>query len=139
MTGDFQSPLLVRLVLFGTASLFLGIGCFGILNPEGLMNPVGVSATSVSGLNELRANYGSLQIALGVLVLYAARVPDWHHFGLWLGATYMGGLLAGRVVSGFIDGLPDPFMLLVGVMEVVGVAFNLAAWFLLRRARREAR
>lgn len=122
----------VCIILAATACLFLGIGCVGILDPRGLMAPVGVYADSVSGVNELRANYGTLQIGLGLLVLYAARTPDWYRFGLLLGATYMGGLLAGRLLGWVQDGNPGLLIVLVAAAEVVGVAFNLGGWIRLR-------
>lgn len=123
----------MSIILGVTACVFLGIGCVGILDPRGLMAPVGVYADSVSGVNELRANYGTLQICLGLMVLYAALTPDWYRFGLLLSATYMGGLLIGRLLGWVQDGYPGLLILLVLIAEVLGVAFNLGGWIHLRR------
>lgn len=133
MSLPAQSDQLVRFILLGTACLFLGIGCYGIVDPAGLMAPVGVYADSVSGLNELRANYGTLQIGLGLMVLYAALTPAWYRFGLLLGATYMGGLLVGRILGWVQDGSPGLLILLVALAEAVGVGFNLGGWVRLHR------
>lgn len=132
MTTAINRDRPVSIILLATACVFLGIGCVGILDPRGLMAPVGVYADSVSGVNELRANYGTLQIGLGLMVLYSALTPGWYRFGLLLGATYMGGLLVGRLLGWVQDGYPGLLISLVAIAEVVGVAFNLGGWIRLR-------
>lgn len=96
------------LLLCGAAFIFIGVNTFH--DPLAAMAPVELNINSVSALNELRANYGGLQIGMGLLLLAGFRVPALTRPVLLAQALLVGGLALGRIVSIALDGMPSAFV-----------------------------
>lgn len=101
---------MVARVFLGLSALVwlpYGIVCFA--RPETLAEGAGVTATGATGIVELRAMYGGLQIALGVLAALGAMRPALRHpalvtlafVGAGLGLARLGGALGAADFSGY--------------------------------------
>jgi hypothetical protein len=106
----------------GAVTLLLGLG--GLLRPEWVMNFVGYAVASnapqtlVRG--EIRAVYGGLMVAAGILTLLAVPAPRANQGRLLLLAFLWLGAGAGRLFGAFIDGNPGLFGWLSVVFELGG-------------------
>jgi hypothetical protein len=83
--------------LFGLVATLFGIICF--LNPGFLDAFAGVAATSTTGTVELRAMYGGMQMAFGVLALRGAIRPAFTHTALLVTAILCAGLGSCRLLG----------------------------------------
>ena len=59
-----------------------------------------------------------LYIALGLLWLYCAFSDRYRDAGIIVLAVFCGGLVAGRVLSVIVDGIPSPILILYIFMEL---------------------
>lgn len=105
------------LLLCGVAFILIGVNTFH--DPLAAMAPVELNINSVSALNELRANYGGMQIGVGLLLLAGFRVPALTRPVLLAQALLVGGLAWGRIISIAIDGMPGTFVQGLLVLESV--------------------
>ena len=87
--------MLENIFLIATAILFLPYGVMCFLKPGTLSKAAGVSAISVTGTTELRAMYGGLQGAIGVLAITAFFNPTLVNPFLVAIITISAGLLLG--------------------------------------------
>jgi hypothetical protein len=83
--------------LFGLVSVLYGVFC--LLRPGFLDAFAGVAATSTTGTVELRAMYGGLQTAFGVLALLGALRPAFTHAALLATAVLCAGLGSFRLLG----------------------------------------
>jgi hypothetical protein len=96
--------------LFGLVAISFGIIC--LLDPGFLDAFAGVAATSTTGTIELRAMYGGMQIALGVLALLGVFRPAFIRTALLatgilcagLGSSRLLGAIAVSEVSSYTSG-----------------------------------
>jgi Domain of unknown function (DUF4345) len=125
---------LAQLVLIAGGGAFLGFGLFFLFDPLGLMANIGIQISGAIAATEIRAFYGGLEIALGVLILTgvfraAQRLPAL----LLCGVSYAGiGLV--RVAGMAVDGSRSGFLWLALATEV-GLAWS-ALWCLWRLSKR---
>ncbi len=124
--------LAVRIFLGISAVLWLPYGVRCLLDPAVLAEAAGVVATSATGAIELRAMYGGLQIAVGLLALAGALRPALApHTLVALGAV-SAGLGITRLAAAAISGEFASYTLMALALEfTMGVAV-LALW---RRAQ----
>lgn len=127
--------------LFGTAVLgitalfFLSTSWSSFSNPKQFAERLGFALPGADGFNEIRAQYGGFFLAAavcGVLAL-AGRIPRSTAF--IVNATIFGGLIAGRIVSLFLDGgirKYGPLIRALFVIDALGFALSVIA-FMLRR------
>ena len=92
----------VFLVLSALVWLPYGIYCF--LMPETLLASAGLSAMSATGTTELRAMYGGLQAAIGVMAAAAVFRPTLRRSALAALAFLSVGLGTGRLFGLALDG-----------------------------------
>ena len=100
----------IFLGLFGLVALSFGIVCF--VDPRFLDAFAGVAATSNTGTVELRAMYGGMQIAFGVLAFLGAFRPAFTRSALLatgilcagLGSSRLLGAIAASEVSSYTSG-----------------------------------
>ena len=95
--------MLENIFLIATAIIFLPYGIFCFLKPAMLSEAAGVSAVSSTGTTELRAMYGGLQAAVGVLAIVAffnSLLVDAFLVAL---ITVSAGLLIGRTAGLIMD------------------------------------
>jgi len=112
------------LLLCGLSFLLIGINTFH--DPLAAMAPVELNINTVSALNELRANYGGLQIGMGLFLLVGLCCKSYVRPALLAQALIVGGLAAGRLVSIALDGQPNAFVQGLIVLESVIALLSLA-------------
>jgi len=71
-----------------------------------------------------------LYIALGLFWLYCAFSDKYRDSGIIVLAVFCGGLVAGRILSVIVDGIPSPLLILYIFMELSLVP---ACFWLMRR------
>jgi hypothetical protein len=118
----------VFLGLFGLSSVLYGIYCF--LSPGFLDAFAGVAATSTTGTVELRAMYGGLQTAFGLLALLGALRPAFTHAALLATTFLLAGLGSFRLLGALSAGEFSSYTAQGLVFELGATALAL---FLLRR------
>ena len=96
--------MLENVFLIATAIIFLPYGVICFLKPAMLAEAAGVSAVSSTGTTELRAMYGGLQGAVGVLAITAFFIPTLVNPFLIALITVSAGLLIGRIAGLIMDG-----------------------------------
>jgi hypothetical protein len=74
------------------------------VQPDFLAEAAGVAATTPTGRTELRAMYGGLQAAIGVLALVAVLRVDLERTALVALAFLAAGLFSGRLYGALTDG-----------------------------------
>jgi hypothetical protein len=92
----------IFLGFFGLLSIVYGMFCF--LRPGFLDAFAGVAATSTTGTVELRAMYGGLQTAFGILALLGALRPAFTHAALLATALLCAGLGSFRLLAAMAAG-----------------------------------
>lgn len=122
--------LLTRIFLGVNAAMFIGYGLYCFFVPEKVGNLAGLQAQSADGRVELRAMYGGLQTAVGVLALCGLLRPALQLPALTGLFFIFTGLACARVLGVFMDDGTGSYTTGVIALEVV---FALVAFVLLRR------
>lgn len=112
------------LLLCGLSFLLIGANTF--YDPLAAMAPVELNVDTVSALNELRANYGGLQIGMGLFLLAGLYRQVFTGPALLAQTLIVGGLVVGRVVSIALDGHPNAFVQGLLVLESAVTLISLA-------------
>ena len=120
----------IRAFLVVSVLVWLPYGLYCLLVPGFLAEGAGVAATSPTGSTELRAMYGGLQAAVGVMALAALRWPELRRPYLLLIAFLAGGLGFARLVGVLLDGGLSSYTTFALVFEIAMVS---AAMWLLRQ------
>ncbi|WP_226623033.1 DUF4345 domain-containing protein [Brucella anthropi] len=121
---------LSRIFLALSALVFFVIGASIFRDPFIGMAGTELQPLTVSAFNEVRANYGGLQIAIGLMLLNGAFRTHWRRQALWISVAVTGGLLGGRLISIGIDGLPNTFT--AGLVWLEAIATIIATVLLWR-------
>ncbi len=124
--------LAVRIFLALAAVLWLPYGVQCLLDPSVLAVAAGVTATSATGTSELRAMYGGLQIALGLLALVGAARPAFAQHALVALGVVSAGLGIARLGAAVISGEFASYTLMALALEFTMLVAVLVLW---RRAR----
>jgi hypothetical protein len=95
--------MLENVFLVGTAIIFLTYGALCFVKPGTLSGAAGITAVSATGTTELRAMYGGLQGAVGILAIVAVFKPDLVDACLVTLTTVTAGLLCARTVGLVMD------------------------------------
>jgi hypothetical protein len=122
------------LILAGLIWFFYGI--YMLVSPETLAVTAGLSATNTTGTIELRAMYGGLEAAVGVLALVGGFVVALRRAGLASLAFACIGMATGRLGSALFAGEFSRYTLQGLILE-----FSLGAiaiWLLARDMRTAA-
>lgn len=92
-----------RGVLVFTAIVWLPYGIYCFFQPDALAEMAGVAATTPTGRTELRAMYGGVQMAIGLLALAALRRPELAR-GVFVAVAFLtAGLFTTRLVGAALD------------------------------------
>ena len=94
----------IRIVLAVSALIWLPYGVFCFLQPGALADSAGVVATGTTGTVELRAMYGGLQAAIGVLSALAIFRPALQRPALILLVCICSGLGLARLLASLMAG-----------------------------------
>jgi len=124
--------MLTRIFLGVTGLGWLGYGVFCLLHPEQLAGIAGVAAQTAFAITELRAMYGGVQIAIGLVALYGAFKPASTLWALQFQTVIYLGLAPTRILSALATGDMSSYTL-------GGIGFEsvclIIALLLLKRAR----
>lgn len=96
--------MVLKIYLVACAFVFVPYGLMCFLNPALLIDSAGIQAISPTGTTELRAMYGGLQTAVGILAISALLRPSLTNAFLVTLLTVMSGLLLARVTGTTFDG-----------------------------------
>jgi len=87
-----------------SASGFLVFGGWRLSVPVSALGKIGIRADSATGLVELRAFYGGMEIGLGLFLAACVAKPEWQGAGLWLVLLANGGAGLARVLAILLGG-----------------------------------
>ena len=121
---------MTKAFLIITGVLWLGYGVYLLIAPQELAGIAGVAATSTTGTVELRAMYGGLQAAVGVLALWAGVSAAWRTQGLTALLFLYGGMGLVRLASAAVTHEFSTYVIGALCFELPSA---LIAWALLRR------
>lgn len=123
----------IRFFLSVVGLIFLGLGSFNLFFPVAGMAGFEIQIAAVSALNEIRANYGGMYFAMGLLFVSGAFVGALRFPALLVVALFTGGLVLGRLLSLVLDGWPNLVLWGLFALEAIGC---LVASVLVKRAWR---
>jgi hypothetical protein len=117
-----------RIFLGVSALVWILYGLFCLANPSFLEGAAGVAASSATGTVELRAMYGGLQVAIGVLCVLGYTSAAWCHNVLTTLGILTAGLGLGRLAGVVLGGGLSSYTTGALAFELAGavVAFTLA-------------
>lgn len=128
---------LSRLYLIFSASAFIWIGINTLRDPSAALAGLNLVPQSTSALSEIRANYGCMQIAIGLLLLLGAWRSLWMKTGLLVNIAITAGLATGRVISLWVDGTPNT--LIYTLLSIETAAAIVGGWLMLGYSKHSAR
>lgn len=90
--------------LWVVSVLFLAMGLYGLVAPQALVKPFGVSLDGADARTEVRAVYGGFGVAIAVMLALAAIRDDatTEPIALTVGVALF-GMAGGRIVSALIE------------------------------------
>src|SRR5512139_849502 len=91
------------------ALVFVWVGLNGIFAPAAITGPVELVAGSASANNEIRANYGGMHLAVSALFVMGALSVVFRWAATVVLTLFTAGLVAGRLLSMVVDGMPNAF------------------------------
>jgi hypothetical protein len=113
----------LRLFLAVSASLWLPYGLLCFFAPGFLAEVAGVASTSTTGTIELRAMYGGIQAALGVLSGAAFFQPSLQRPALVALAFVCAGLFTARLLGALLSAEFSPYTSLGLLFEILSTTF----------------
>ncbi|MFM7141135.1 MAG: DUF4345 family protein [Alphaproteobacteria bacterium] len=93
-----------RLFLAANALLWILYGLFCLARPGFLDEAAGIVTRTTTGTTELRAMYGGLQVAIGVIAAAALVRPALEQAAIGTIGTLAAGLFTGRAIGALVDG-----------------------------------
>ncbi len=127
-----RSALFVRWVLGLSAGVFLLLGLAFIFLPGAMIPAMDIKAEPGKALADVRAVYGGLDLAFGILLGICFFRKDWAN-GLAISALACTCLFFGRLVGILVDPARDVLTFGLFASEVIGAVLSAVAWFLARR------
>ncbi|MDT0594463.1 DUF4345 domain-containing protein [Glaciecola petra] len=126
---DFSRYMTVgKLVVFVGAAFFLIYGLAFTLIPIEMSSFVtDTSPTSSSGIIDMRATYGGMSIAIGLILVFLAKKDSTVHVAMGMLLWLMLGMAFTRVLGMLIDGNPNTIMYIYLGLELV-LAFICGFW-----------
>lgn len=121
---DRRNSTRTLLLVLGGAFLPYGLYCFAF--PGFLAGTAGVAATTPTGVAEIRAMYGGLQAAFGLLLFAAWRDPRLTVAGLATVAFVMPGLALARLLGVALGGGISTYTAGALVFEIVSSVFAIS-------------
>lgn len=94
----------IKIFLGLSVLLWFPYGVYCVIDPGYLAEVAGVAATTPTGSTEIRAMYGGLQAALGVLAAFAFLRPTYAHTAATALCFATGGLFLARFIGFMLDG-----------------------------------
>ena len=110
---------MIQVYLGLTGALFVIFGLMGLVQPIPMLAGFGYEVSGPHALIESRAMYGGVFITAGLLMLVALFREALAAPALWFAVVYLGGLVAGRLVSVAVDGAPAGYFWGFIALEIV--------------------
>ncbi len=124
--------LLIRV----TATIFAVYGLAFVLAPTTLALLVTeASPANSAALTDMRATYGGMSVAVGMLLFILAAEPKFFRLGLSAVLLLMLGMAGGRAVGIFLDGPTTQIMWVYLALEII--VATIASLLLLRSRKAE--
>ncbi len=120
-----------RAYLIVAGGMWMAYGIYMLLAPQALAGTAGVAAINLTGLIELRAMYGGLEMAVGLFAFTAAWVPGMARSGLLAMGLACAGLGVTRLLSAALAGEFSTYTRQGLALELTLTA--LALWLFLRQ------
>ncbi len=114
-----------RIVLGLNGLIFVGYGALCLFVPTTLTAAAGLGMETTVATTEVRAMYGGLECALGVLFLLAAVRASLLEPGLIAGVTVFTGLGVARALGIALDGGPGAYNVVAMIYELVSAGLML--------------
>ncbi len=127
-----RSALYVRWVLGVAGAIFLGLGLACIFVPSMIIGAMDVKAEPGKALADIRAVYGGLDLAIGILLIYFFVRKQWST-GLAISTLVCTCLATGRLVGILIDPARDILTFGLFGVEVLAAALSAVGLFLARQ------
>ncbi len=127
-----RTALFVRWVLGIVAGVFLLLGLAFMFIPATMIGAIDINAGSPKAMADIRAVYGGLDLALGVLLFVCFFRKDWTT-GLAVGALSLTCMFTGRFVGIIWDPARDILTFGLFASEVLGAVLCAVALFLARQ------
>lgn len=127
-----RSAMYVRWVLGVAGAIFLGLGLACIFVPSMIIGAMDVKAEPGKALADIRAVYGGLDLAIGILLIYFFVRKQWST-GLAISTLVCACLAAGRLVGILIDPARDILTFGLFGVEVLGAVLSAVGLFLARQ------
>lgn len=128
-----RSALFVRWVLGLSAAVFVALGLAFTFAPSMMIAAVDLHAEPGKALADVRAVYGGLDLAVGILLAVCFFRKLWAN-GLAISVLVCTCLLFGRLVGILADPARDILTFGLFASEVIGAVLSAVAWFLSRQA-----
>lgn len=127
-----QRTTQVFLALMGLAFCKTGIG--SLIDPQSVMDNVGIVLNNSSAESSMRAVYGGMHLVFGLFCIYGIFANT--STALTLVALYTLGFTIGRVSGMLVNGMPNQFVVTWLVTEIT--CGLIASWLIFARyARRD--
>ena len=118
---------MAKLLVWATGLLFFLYGVAFLFAPaEMAVLVTGDSPHTSSGVTDLRATYGGMSVAVGIVLFILASSSDYLRFALLSIAIIMLAMAAGRSLGMVLDGSPNVTMYAYLAAEIV--VAGLALW-----------
>lgn len=112
----------VKIYLFLSALSWLPYGLYCLFNPSLLTELAGITMTSATAVTEIRAMYGGVQIAVGVICLVALFNILMIRPALATMAFVLSGLAVSRAIGLVVDGSATEYTIGALVFETLFAA-----------------
>ena len=110
---NFTTPTLLI-----SGLMYLGFGIIFIINPSFLENAY-IFSNHPTGLMEIRAFYGGLEIGLGLILLYSIKTDrSLQKAALCLLSSILFFTILGRVIGVFLDGIEGYYLWIALIIEI---------------------
>ena len=126
-----EGPVAARIFLGIETVLWLPFGLYCLFVPAFLASNAGVTFTSATGSIDMRATYGGLTSAIGLLALAGALRPGWTRQALFTLVVVCAGFGSARLLGVALDGELSAWTVQGLALELGSVAIG--SW-LIRRA-----
>lgn len=111
------------------ALAFCKTGIESLINPQAVMDNVGIVLNNASAESSMRAVYGGMHLVFGLFCLYGIFTNTSQ--ALTLVVLYTAGFTIGRVSGILVNGIPNEFVMTWLITEVACGA--IAGWLVFRR------
>ncbi|WP_195758360.1 DUF4345 domain-containing protein [Kangiella sp. HZ709] len=125
---------LAKTIIWINALIFVVYGIIFLLIPVESSNwVIDTSPSTTSGLIDMRATYGGLTIAVGIIFYLLASQEATLRLGLISVIVALVSMAVTRFIGIIVDGNPNPTMLIYLVLEIVFAVVGLFAFIRLNK------